>query len=419
MLPSDHMNNDSKNSTSRNQASLSDIKIANHQNIYFIACASIIICGASVDMFVPSLPAMQNFFGTSPEIMGLIVTTYLLAYGVGQLPIGALIDSFGRKKIFTGCMYGFASSTLLIPYCSNIHNLLLLRACEGIFAAGIGVTSRALLPDCYAGKILANRTTFYALSWSLGPVFSPLIGGYLQLHFSWHSSFYVLGIYALVMAVLVTFKLIETAPLKHPFEWQIIKVNYKHVLTTPVFYFATLACGLTYGLITSFNVSGPFLIESVLKYNSAIYGYVALLLGVAWTFGNLTCRAFVSNKRLNFYLALTAFLAISIATVNLLGAIVLPFSLLSISIPTTILFFCGGIFFPYSFGLCLRQFPNVAGTASACMGATYSVMAGFISAVASFNKAVNGVNIAAIFLILTASAVTCIFLLKVRSLSSN
>ncbi len=375
-----------------------DIKVPHHQPIFILTCLTIFVSGASVDMFVPSLPAIATFFHVSNKMAGLIVTFYLLSCGISQLFAGSLCDSVGRSKVLTTSMFAYALITAMIPFCHEFNVLLLLRVLQGIFAAGIGVAGRSVLPDCYSGKTLAKRSTYYTLSWSTGPVLSPFIGGYLQVHFGWRASFYCLAGYAFIVALLLLKWFFETVPNKHTLRFKTFLGNYKTVLQSSVFFYATLLCGLAYGFITAFNVSGPFLIETVLHYSPIVYGHIALMLGIAWMLGNMACRLIISGSQATLYFSLNVMLAIVLALISLLLALFFNMTLWSVSTPAILLMFCGGVLFPLGFSRCLSYFPQIAGSASAAMGAMYSVFAGSISALATFTKASTAINVSIIFL---------------------
>lgn len=350
-------------------------------------------------MFVPSLPAIAHAFQKPVEAVGLIVSFYLFAYGLGQVFAGSLSDSFGRRKLLTMSTLAFSIATFFIPFSHTLYTLLFLRVLQGVFAAGIGVTSRALLSDCYSGQVLAKRSTYYTFCWSIGPVLSPFLGGYLQVHIGWHASFYVLSVYTLLLAILLAFALIETTPQKHRFNKTIIVANYKTILSSPLFFYATLMCGLAYGLITSFNVAGPFLVEAVLGYSAIVYGHIALCLGLSWMLGNLACRFILSHKKPEPLFYSTAVVAFTIAIANILILLHYNLTIWSVSLPAILLLFCGGVFFPLGFGRCLSYFPKIGGSASAAMGAMYSIIAAVVSMVASFAKDTTALHLSIILLV--------------------
>lgn len=52
----------------------------------------------SIDMYLPALPELANYFGASASMAQLSLTACLLGIAVGQLIIGPLSDIYGRKN---------------------------------------------------------------------------------------------------------------------------------------------------------------------------------------------------------------------------------------------------------------------------------------------------------------------------------
>ncbi len=49
------------------------------------------ITGGCVDIYAPSLPAIAYDFSSNLTLAQLVITTYILAYGISQLPLGTLV----------------------------------------------------------------------------------------------------------------------------------------------------------------------------------------------------------------------------------------------------------------------------------------------------------------------------------------
>ncbi|GAB4393504.1 MAG: Bcr/CflA family efflux MFS transporter [Gammaproteobacteria bacterium] len=361
----------------------SEIKFACAQKIFILAALTVVIVGASVDMFVPSLPSIHTVFNTSMQKTQLIVAVYLVSYGIFQLIAGSIADSFGRRKTLLFSLVGFVASTLCIPICRDINVLLGLRFMQGIFAAGIGVCSRVLVSDVFSGVTLAKHASYLTFAWAIGPIFSPYLGGYLQHIWGWQASFYFLGIYSLVIALLIFFMLPETFTVLHRFHIKVILSNYLTIYFNKAFIASTLACGCAYSFVTMYNVVGPFLIQQTLGYSAVVYGRIALVLGIGWLSGNLLCRKIVTQGSSDKVIYIVLSIGIVIAVSMLILARIDYFNLWSAFIPPVLLFMVGGMLFSYCFGKCLSLFPHMGGTASAAMGSLYSVIAAAVSALST------------------------------------
>ena len=56
------------------------------------------ISGASVDIYVPSLPTITQHFAVSKTYSQLTISVFLLGYSVFSLLFGPMSDAIGRKK---------------------------------------------------------------------------------------------------------------------------------------------------------------------------------------------------------------------------------------------------------------------------------------------------------------------------------
>ena len=65
-----------------------------------IALFIVPISGLSVDVYVPSMPKMAEFFMTNKSLIQLSISFYMLGLGLMQILAGPISDSFGRKKTF-------------------------------------------------------------------------------------------------------------------------------------------------------------------------------------------------------------------------------------------------------------------------------------------------------------------------------
>ena len=74
-----------------------------HQGLAtLLAFALIPLSGFATDIYIPSLPTMAGEMQVSSIQVQLTLSIFLISYGVAQLFIGSVLDSFGRYKI---CLY--------------------------------------------------------------------------------------------------------------------------------------------------------------------------------------------------------------------------------------------------------------------------------------------------------------------------
>ena len=360
------------------------------------------VTGATIDIYVPSLPAITAHFGVTAQLVQWTIPSYLIGYSLAQLFCGAFSDAWGRRALLIIGIVLYIGASLLAASASSINMLILMRFVQGLGVAAPGVLARAIASDSFDVERLPQVTNYITLAWALGPIIAPLIGGYLQHVFGWKAVFYFLTAYGCVVLLLVYFLLPETNPHRHQLRPDTLLDHYKAVLASPVFLGCAFLLAIIYAQLILFNVVGPFLVQTVLGESPIVFGRVALSLGVAWFFGSLANRILIATfPRLPLMEIATAVAVVGSAIMAWL-AFETPLSLSNLVIPTALIFMSGSITFTRCFGLSIRLFPEQAGTASALVGTLFiagSALAGFA---ASFLEADTAIPLALSFVGLTS-----------------
>ena len=164
----------------------------------------------SIDMYLPTLPALRLHFGADEATTQLTLAAYFIGLALGQLFYGPISDALGRKKplLFGLALYVLAS--LGCVFAPDIHSLIALRALQALgVCAGIVVT-RAIVRDCFALESMARVLSLLLLIMGVAPILAPLAGGYIDQFFGWQAIFAVLVGYGVLAMLLVGFGIPET-----------------------------------------------------------------------------------------------------------------------------------------------------------------------------------------------------------------
>ena len=159
-------------------------------------------CGlvsAADNWFVsPALPAIAQALAVLPSAVAIILTAYLIPYGLLQPVCGAIGDAVGRRRLLLIIVMGLSLSTFLCAVAPNLPFLIAARIVTGCFAAGIISVSQALVGDTVSeherggavGLLMGITFTGQGLSAGLGGIITDLIG--------WRAAFVAFGIMGLV-----------------------------------------------------------------------------------------------------------------------------------------------------------------------------------------------------------------------------
>ena len=144
-------------------------------------------------MYIPSMPSMAGALHTSTIQVQLTLTFFLISYGVFQLFVGSVLDSYGRYKLGLISLVFLALSNIAIAVTHNIYLIYAMRVVQGMTVSFIVVGKRAFFVDVYTGDKRQHYLSLFSIIWSTGPIVAPFIGGYLQTAFGWQSNFYALA----------------------------------------------------------------------------------------------------------------------------------------------------------------------------------------------------------------------------------
>jgi MFS transporter, DHA1 family, multidrug resistance protein len=258
-----------------------------------LAFITIPLSGFVTDIYLPSFPSMATSLGVAESKIQLTLTCFFLSYGISQLFVGSLLDSIGRYKPAMYALGILVVSSLLIGVTKDIPLICFLRVIQGIAVAFVIVAKRAFFVDLYDGEERKYYLSYFTITWSLGPIIAPFLGGYLQQLFKWQANFYFLATYAFLMLVFELIYSGETLPKRKPFELAKIRDNYRMMLGNTNFVNGIVILGLAYSVVLVFNIAGPFVIENTFHFNAVITGYCTLLLGFSWMIGGIIAKRLI------------------------------------------------------------------------------------------------------------------------------
>jgi DHA1 family bicyclomycin/chloramphenicol resistance-like MFS transporter len=154
------------------------------------------ISAFSVDITLPSFPAIQAGLLAPYELVQWTITIYMGAAGVAQLVWGSASDRFGRKPVLAAGLGIYLVGCLVAALAPDIVVMLVGRALQGVGAAAAIVLSRAIIRDLFSGEELARNMALATAIFAVGPIFAPLLGAAIAAPFGWRAIFGVLAVFA-------------------------------------------------------------------------------------------------------------------------------------------------------------------------------------------------------------------------------
>lgn len=297
---------------------------------------------------------------------------------------------------------------MMASFADTIGLLIAARLLQGLSVAIISVLSKSIITDKYRGERLQKASKYKVNTQVLSLIFSPLVGGYIQLALDWRWNFILLAIYGGVSLCLASAFIPETCKTKNKLSVKTIYSNLYHICSHYEFILLTANIAILYSIMGIFGVIGPFIIQDLL-YNSISYGMAAVSCGICYLMGSMTsCR--MPNNIL-FVTCLSLFLIASFILI-FFGLFRLK-SLVIFMLPIYLIMIACGLLLPRMMSYTLNLFRAQAGSASAVFG-TF-VMCG-MGSILSITGLISSTNIILLGIFYLALGLTSILLISIKQL---
>jgi DHA1 family bicyclomycin/chloramphenicol resistance-like MFS transporter len=230
----------------------------------------------SIDMYLPSLPAISRTFGASPEAAQGTVAAFLAGLALGQLFYGPASDRWGRRPpILFGCAL-YAVATIACALAPSMTALTIARFVQALGGCAGTVVARAVVRDRFEHRDSARVLSMLMLVIGLAPVLAPLGGGALLAFGGWRTIFWVLTGLGLLISIAAFFGLKETrsaevaahARGEHPFR------GYVELLKQPRLVGYVLAGALNSAALFGYISASPGLLIGTYGVRPENFGWV-------------------------------------------------------------------------------------------------------------------------------------------------
>jgi MFS family permease len=158
---------------------------------------------------------MQEDLGISDAGWGWVISAFLIAYGLFEIPTGALGDLFGQRKMLTRIVVWWSAFTMLTGVATNYYMLVATRFLFGAGEAGAYPNASGCIRRWFPA---GERGRAQGLVWGasrVGGALTPLVITPLLKVFPWQAPFFIFGMIGLVWAV-VWYVWFRDDPAQHP-----------------------------------------------------------------------------------------------------------------------------------------------------------------------------------------------------------
>lgn len=181
--------------------------------LWIVAAASIVAIGPfSIDMYLPSFPALQAHFGAGPAAVQRTLSAFFIGLALGQLIYGPLADRYGRRGPLLFGLGLYAAASLGCAFAPSIDGLAALRFLQALGGSAGMVVIRAMVRDRFEPQRMAQILSAMMAVMGVAPIVAPTVGGELFQHFGWQAIFYALNAFGVAVLLLAARMLPETLP---------------------------------------------------------------------------------------------------------------------------------------------------------------------------------------------------------------
>jgi len=149
-----------------------------------------------------AVPAISESLGASVSGVQWVVAAYLLTAAALLLPAGAVIDSYGRRRVLIAGLVVMVVASVLCAVAPTTGTLIAARLVQGVGAALVVPSSLALLNGTLRTAERARGIGIWAGLATVGMTLGPYAGGWLVDATSWRYLF-LLNVPLVLAALLV------------------------------------------------------------------------------------------------------------------------------------------------------------------------------------------------------------------------
>jgi sugar phosphate permease len=153
----------------------------------------------------PAVVAMdlQQAFAASGGFMGLLASAYFYPYALMQFPAGLLSDSLGPRKTVTVFLSVAAAGSLLFGFAQSMELAVIARVIVGLGVSMVFIPTMKLLSQWFRIREFAFMTALLNTMGGIGALTAATPLALMTGWIGWRSSFQIIGLGTLAIAVLV------------------------------------------------------------------------------------------------------------------------------------------------------------------------------------------------------------------------
>jgi len=161
-------------------------------------------------------PALRRELGLSPETLGLVFGLFFVAFTLVHIPVGALLDRYGPRRVMSLLLFTAALGTLVFSIGESPGVLIAGQVLAGLGTSVAFVGGLAVVGHWFPRERFGQMAAWITAISTLGPVLSGTPFALLVEAIGWRDAWRCAGALLAIVAALVL-ALVRDAPPGHAF----------------------------------------------------------------------------------------------------------------------------------------------------------------------------------------------------------
>ena len=145
--------------------------------------------------------SIMRDLGLSPGEWGWVQSAFILSYGLMQIPMGALGDRYGHRKILTTIVLWWSLFTAFTGMAGGLLSLLVIRFMFGVGEAGSSPCSTGVISRWFEKDEVGKAQGYVWAASRMGGALTPFVVIPVMMTVGWRAAFYLLGGLGIIWAL--------------------------------------------------------------------------------------------------------------------------------------------------------------------------------------------------------------------------
>jgi len=159
-------------------------------------------------------PMLQADLGWNEQQFGDIVSWFTIAYALGFLVVGRIMDRVGTRRGFAGAIVIWSVAAMAHAFARTAAGFSAARFALGLGESGNFPASLKTVAEWFPSRERAFATGIFNAGSNVGAILTPIIVPWIALRWGWQAAFIATG--ALGFVWLVVWLLVYRSPEQHP-----------------------------------------------------------------------------------------------------------------------------------------------------------------------------------------------------------